>query len=59
MVVEGWSNQIVPTETIGSVVSKRGVVLPFKPLTISFDEINYYVDMPAVGNYLNNVFRIT
>ncbi|KAM0938291.1 putative ABC transporter, P-loop containing nucleoside triphosphate hydrolase [Dioscorea sansibarensis] len=47
MVVEGSSNQTLPTEPIGSVVSKRGMVLPFKPLTISFDEINYYVDMPA------------
>ncbi|KAF4399195.1 hypothetical protein G4B88_022278 [Cannabis sativa] len=25
---------------------KRGMVLPFKPLSMSFDSINYYVDMP-------------
>eukprot|EP00897_Mesotaenium_endlicherianum_P001116 jgi/Mesen1/11004/ME000098S10399 len=24
-----------------------GMVLPFKPLTLSFDRVNYYVDMPA------------
>ncbi|CAA7402812.1 unnamed protein product [Spirodela intermedia] len=25
---------------------KRGMVLPFTPLAMSFDEVNYYVDMP-------------
>jgi ABC-type multidrug transport system ATPase subunit len=25
----------------------RGMVLPFEPLSMSFNEINYYVDMPA------------
>lgn len=25
-----------------------GMVLPFTPLAMSFDSINYYVDMPAV-----------
>ncbi len=27
---------------------KRGMILPFQPLAISFDNINYYVDMPVV-----------
>ncbi|KAL8533265.1 hypothetical protein ACS0TY_009596 [Phlomoides rotata] len=27
--------------------NKRGMVLPFKPLSLSFDHVNYYVDMPA------------
>ncbi|KAJ6842230.1 ABC transporter G family member 42-like [Iris pallida] len=26
---------------------KRGMVLPFTPLAMSFDDVNYYVDMPA------------
>jgi hypothetical protein len=26
----------------------KGMVLPFEPLSMSFNEINYYVDMPAV-----------
>jgi hypothetical protein len=26
----------------------RGMILPFEPLSMSFNEINYYVDMPAV-----------
>ncbi|KAI4365646.1 hypothetical protein MLD38_021612 [Melastoma candidum] len=26
---------------------KKGMVLPFQPLSLSFDHINYYVDMPA------------
>eukprot|EP00250_Pteridium_aquilinum_P014948 c22298_g1_i1 orf=828-5267(+) len=28
-------------------ITKRGMVLPFKPLSISFDNINYFVDIPA------------
>lgn len=28
-------------------ISKRGMVLPFQPLSIAFDNINYYVDMPV------------
>lgn len=27
---------------------KRGMVLPFTPLTMSFEDVNYYVDMPPV-----------
>lgn len=33
---------VVPSEA-------RGMVLPFEPLSISFDSISYYVDMPAVS----------
>lgn len=38
----GDRHMIVPTEA-------KGMVLPFEPLTISFDDISYYVDMPAVS----------
>uniref|UniRef100_A0A7N0V4T9 ABC transporter domain-containing protein n=1 Tax=Kalanchoe fedtschenkoi TaxID=63787 RepID=A0A7N0V4T9_KALFE len=27
--------------------SRRGMVLPFKPLSLAFNHVNYYVDMPA------------
>ncbi|KAL4352228.1 hypothetical protein GQ457_06G011560 [Hibiscus cannabinus] len=27
--------------------SKKGMVLPFTPLSMSFDKVNYYVDMPS------------
>ncbi|KAL5576927.1 hypothetical protein UlMin_018626 [Ulmus minor] len=30
-----------------AVAHKRGMVLPFKPLSMSFDSVNYYVDMPS------------
>lgn len=30
-----------------STESRRGMVLPFKPLSLSFHNVNYYVDMPA------------
>ena len=32
---------------------KRGMVLPFEPLSLAFNHVNYYVDMPAVSQ----VFR--
>jgi len=35
-------------ESATGVAAKRGMVLPFQPLAMSFDSVNYYVDMPAV-----------
>ncbi|KAG0499329.1 hypothetical protein HPP92_004020 [Vanilla planifolia] len=32
--------------TVGKVAPKKGMVLPFAPLAMSFDEVNYFVDMP-------------
>ncbi|XP_062156805.1 ABC transporter G family member 42-like [Alnus glutinosa] len=32
---------------IDEVVPKRGMVLPFTPLAMSFDSVNYYVHMPS------------
>lgn len=29
--------------------SNRGMVLPFQPLSLAFNHVNYYVDMPAVS----------
>lgn len=29
----------------------RGMVLPFVPLSMSFDDVNYYVDMPPVRHF--------
>ncbi|CAI0423363.1 unnamed protein product [Linum tenue] len=33
-------------DTASGVSAKRGMVLPFTPLAMSFDSVNYYVDMP-------------
>ncbi|XP_050384102.1 ABC transporter G family member 29-like [Argentina anserina] len=33
-------------EVANGVAPKRGMVLPFTPLAMSFDDVNYYVDMP-------------
>lgn len=33
-------------EATNGVVAKRGMILPFTPLAMSFDEVNYFVDMP-------------
>ena len=29
---------------------KKGMVLPFQPLSLTFNHVNYYVDMPAVSS---------
>ncbi|KAI3971816.1 hypothetical protein MKW92_043715 [Papaver armeniacum] len=34
-------------EEANGIVNKRGMILPFVPLAMSFNNINYYVDMPA------------
>jgi hypothetical protein len=36
-------------EDAHGVAPKRGMILPFQPLAISFDDVCYYVDMPAVS----------
>ncbi|KAL7108000.1 hypothetical protein ACP275_06G088600 [Erythranthe tilingii] len=30
---------------------RKGMVLPFTPLSLAFDRVNYYVDMPAVSHF--------
>ena len=30
--------------------SRRGMVLSFQPLSLAFNHVNYYVDMPAVSH---------
>ncbi|CAK9224005.1 unnamed protein product [Sphagnum troendelagicum] len=35
------------SDAVAGVEPKRGMILPFQPLAISFDDIKYYVDMPA------------
>ncbi|KAK3018922.1 hypothetical protein RJ639_003519 [Escallonia herrerae] len=44
MVNQPVRNQL---ETGQGVVAKRGMILPFTPLSMSFDCVNYYVDMPS------------
>uniref|UniRef100_A0ACD6AER2 Uncharacterized protein n=1 Tax=Avena sativa TaxID=4498 RepID=A0ACD6AER2_AVESA len=44
------SNGISRVMSVGSneAAPRRGMVLPFSPLSMCFDDVNYYVDMPAV-----------
>jgi hypothetical protein len=46
------SNGVSRVMSIGSneAALSRGMVLPFNPLAMSFDNVNYYVDMPAVSS---------
>lgn len=32
---------------------EKGMVLPFKPLNLTFHHVNYYVDPPAVRFYVH------
>lgn len=34
---------------------KKGMVLPFQPLSLAFNHINYYVDMPAVSYQIRKI----
>ncbi len=45
------------SEVVGASDSapKKGMVLPFQPLSLSFNHVNYYVDMPAVSHLLLNI----
>lgn len=44
----GLRNADPTLESATGVAPKRGMVLPFQPLAMSFDSVNYFVDMPAV-----------
>lgn len=36
-------------ESAAGIAPKKGMVLPFTPLAMSFDSVNYFVDMPPVS----------
>ncbi|KAL8224638.1 hypothetical protein R6Q59_000268 [Mikania micrantha] len=42
-----YRNEDSSLEAANGVSPKKGMVLPFTPLAMSFDTVNYYVDMPA------------
>lgn len=42
----GLSGNADSIEAANGVAPKRGMVLPFSPLAMSFDSMNYFVDMP-------------
>jgi hypothetical protein len=35
---------------------RRGMVLPFQPLSLAFNHMNYYVDMPTVSHSILKLF---
>ncbi|GAB4850285.1 transcription factor [Ancistrocladus abbreviatus] len=43
----GLRDEDSPPEAADSVNPQRGMILPFTPLSMSFDGVNYYVDMPS------------
>ncbi|KAJ0755524.1 putative ABC-type xenobiotic transporter [Helianthus annuus] len=42
-----YRNEDPNIDAANGVSPKKGMVLPFTPLAMSFDTVNYYVDMPA------------
>jgi len=38
-----------------STQARRGMILPFQLLSLAFNHVNYYVDMPAVSPLLPNL----
>lgn len=36
---------------VASGQGKRGMVMPFQPLSLAFNHVNYYVDMPVVSRF--------
>ncbi|KAJ4842239.1 hypothetical protein Tsubulata_045945 [Turnera subulata] len=47
--MQSWPNPTGKSrhdEVVTGVAPRRGMVLPFNPLAMSFDCVNYYVDMP-------------
>ncbi|KAK4279547.1 hypothetical protein QN277_011313 [Acacia crassicarpa] len=45
--VAGYKQDIVNQKTEESSRPKKGMVLPFQPLTLAFHHVNYYIDMPT------------
>lgn len=41
-------NEDSSLESANGIAPKKGMILPFTPLAMSFDDVKYYVDMPAV-----------
>lgn len=41
-------------EAASGITPKRGMVLPFTPLAMSFDNVYYFVDMPPVRIVYNS-----
>lgn len=34
----------------------KGMILPFESMTMTFHDINYYVDMPKLGGFPESIF---
>lgn len=46
------TSEDINSNSAASATNKKGMVLPFQPLSLSFEHVNYYVDMPAVSSFL-------
>lgn len=40
----------------GQSFKNRGLILPFQPLSMTFKDINYYVDVPLVHSSTSSIF---
>ena len=42
-------------ELATGVPPKRRMILPFQPLAMSFEDVNYLVDMPPIWNFIPKI----
>ncbi|CAN1308011.1 ABC transporter G family member 39 [Linum perenne] len=40
-------DMVIRNDHSGTKATRRGMVLPFRPLSLAFNHVNYYVDMPS------------
>ena len=53
MQVTCWYADLVASGPAGRrEVTGRGMVLPFEPMTMTFKDVHYYVEIPKVGTSL-------
>lgn len=54
MEVRNSTHSSIPKST-EKAKTKKGMVLPFQPVSLAFENVNYYIDMPNV-NFNSNLF---
>lgn len=51
-------NEDANLEAANGVTAKKGMILPFTPLAMSFEDVSYFVDMPPVRFYTSTHFLL-
>ena len=54
MAVRSTSRRKTSTD-VAHRMERRGMVLPFKPLSLAFNHVNYYIDTPSVSHFFKSL----